>query len=90
MTGGGSNSAGILQTLADVFNATVETISTADSAALGSAMIAAHVAGGISYAALARAFCPPTRTILPRAAAVQIYAGQMAAFGEFETSARLH
>jgi xylulokinase len=87
VTGGGSNSEGILQTLADVFNAAVETISTADSAALGSAMIAAHVAGGTSYAALAAAFCPPTRTILPRAEAVRIYAAHMTAFSEFESTA---
>ena len=87
VTGGGSNSSGILQTLADVFNATVETISTADSAALGAAMIAAHVAGGISYASLAGAFCPPTQTIRPRAEAAQVHSNNMAAFGEFEAAA---
>ena len=87
VTGGGSNSTGILQTLADVFNATVETIATADSAALGAAMIAAHVAGGVSYASLAAAFCPPTRTIQPRAGAARIHSENMPAFAEFETQA---
>lgn len=87
VTGGGSNSAGILQTLADVFNATVETIATADSAALGAAMIAAHVAGGIRYASLADAFCPPTQTIRPRAEAARVHSDNMTAFGEFETAA---
>ena len=88
LTGGGSQSAGILQTLADVFHAAVETISTADSAALGSAMIAAHTAAGISYETLAAAFCPPTQTILPRAEAAQMYSDSLSAFDEFETAAR--
>jgi len=88
VTGGGSQSAGILQTLADVFNATVETISTADSAALGAAMIAAHTAGAISYETLASAFCPPTQTILPKAEAVRVYAACLPAFGEFEAAAQ--
>ena len=86
VTGGASENAGILQTLADVFNATVETISTTDGAGLGSAMIAAHTAGGISYEKLAAAFCPATQTILPRAKAVQVYANSLTAFGEFETA----
>ncbi len=58
VTGGASQSVGILQTLADVFDSPVETIATTDSAALGAAMIAAHAAGGLSYEALASAFCP--------------------------------
>lgn len=73
VTGGASRSTGILQVLADVFNATVETIATTDSAALGGAMIAAHTLGGIGYGTLAASFCPPTRTIQPRAGAVQVY-----------------
>jgi xylulokinase len=88
VTGGGSQSAGILQTLADVFNATVETISTTDSAALGSAMIAAHTTGGLSYETLAAAFCPPTQTILPRPEAVGIYSGSYSAFDRFESAAQ--
>jgi len=88
VTGGGSQSMGILQTLADVFNATVETIFTTDSAALGSAMIAAHTAGNISYQTLAAAFSPATQTILPRPHAVQIYKESLVAFQKFETSAQ--
>ena len=87
VTGGGSQSAGILQTLADVFEATVETIYTSDSAALGAAMIAAHTVGGISFANLAAAFCPPTQTIPPRPEAAQIYANCLSAFDEFEVEA---
>ena len=84
VTGGASQSFGILQTLADVFNATVETISTADSAALGAAMIAAHTVGGIGYETLAAVFCPPTQTIHPREDAVRVYAESLPAFRAFE------
>ena len=87
VTGGASQSPGILQTLADVFNATVETIATTDSAALGAAMIAAHACAGVGYEALAVAFCPPTRTALPRAEAVRVYHECLPAFREFEAVA---
>jgi len=86
VTGGASQSVGILQTLADVFHATVETIVTADSAALGAAMIAAHAVGGMSYETLAGAFCPPTQTLQPRAEAVRIYADCLSTFGEFKNA----
>ena len=89
VTGGASQSIGILQTLADVFNATVETLSTADSAALGAAMIAAHTVGAISYKTLAAAFCPQTRTLQPRAEAAQVYADCLPAFGEFKAAAQI-
>jgi len=88
VTGGGSQSAGILQTLADVFNARVEKISTADSAALGSAMIAAHTASGFTYNALADAFCPPAQTLLPRPEAVRVYSDCLNTFAEFESTVR--
>ena len=88
VTGGASQSVGILQTLADVFDSPVETIATTDSAALGAAMIAAHAAGGLSYEALASAFCPPTRTIRPRAEAAAVYAECLPAFRAFETAAQ--
>ena len=88
VTGGASNSTGILQTLADVFNATVETISTPDSAALGGAMIAAHVAGGVPYEALAASFCPATKQIPPNESAARIYRSKIKDFQQFELSAR--
>ena len=84
VTGGASQSAGILQTLADVFNATVETIATTDSAALGGAMIAAHTVGGMGYETLAAAFCPATQTIQPRAEAARVYSECLPAFREFK------
>lgn len=73
VTGGASKSTGILQTMADIFASPVETIATADSAALGAAFIAAHAAAGHSFASLAAAFCPTTRRIEPRREAVNTY-----------------
>ncbi len=73
VTGGASQSEGILQTLSDVFGTPVETISTTDSAALGAAFIAANVAGGHPYERLAAAYCPACRTIAPRPDAVAAY-----------------
>ncbi|MDD5349447.1 MAG: FGGY-family carbohydrate kinase [Chthoniobacteraceae bacterium] len=83
VTGGASQSEGILQTLADVFGAPVEIISTTDSAALGAAMMAAHVGEGLAYGALAAAFCPAIRRIEPRPEAVRIYRESLPAFREF-------
>jgi xylulokinase len=86
VTGGASQSSGILQTFADVFGATVETISIPDSAALGAAIIAAHVGGGLSFAALARTFCPASQTLNPRKELTGIYAASLDAFQKFETA----
>ncbi|HWI56244.1 MAG TPA: FGGY family carbohydrate kinase, partial [Bacillota bacterium] len=58
VTGGASRSLGIVQVLADVFQASVQTIAVPDSAALGAAMIAAHVAGRAAYEDLAAKFTP--------------------------------
>ncbi len=88
VTGGASGSSGILQTLADVFDAEVQTISTPDSAALGGAMIAAHSAGGIGWDTLAAAFCPATKSILPDPAAARTYRSQLPEFHRFEDSVR--
>ncbi|MDR1498505.1 MAG: carbohydrate kinase [Puniceicoccales bacterium] len=66
VTGGASRSRGILQTLADVFQARVETIAVTDSAALGAALIAAHDIGGHSFDALAERFCPTVEIVRPR------------------------
>jgi xylulokinase len=66
VTGGASRSRGILQTLADVFQARVETIAVTDSAALGAALIAAHDIGGHSFDSLAERFCPTVETVRPR------------------------
>jgi xylulokinase len=66
VTGGASRSQGILQTLADVFQVSVEAIAITDSAALGAAMIAAHDTGGHDFDTLAKQFCPTVKTLAPR------------------------
>ena len=78
VTGGASRSQGILQVLADVFQATVETIAVPDSAALGAAMIAAHVAGNAAYEDLAAKFTPATARIAPNPQASRTYAKPVA------------
>ena len=88
VTGGGSQSAGILQTLADVFGAPVETLANPGSAALGAALIAAHVGGGQAYEALSGVFCPPTGRVEPTPSAVQVYRESLPAFARFEAEAQ--
>lgn len=85
VTGGASQSAGILQTLADVFGATLEIFSTTDSAALGAAMIAAHVGTGMSYDSLSATYSPSIRSITPREEAVKIYRKNLHTFPQFST-----
>ena len=88
VTGGASRSTGILQTLANVFQARVETIAVQDSAALGAAMIAAHTVSGHAYDALTRAFAPATHTTLPDPATQPAYAAALTAYLALEASAR--
>ena len=72
VTGGASKSPGIRQTLADVFQARVESIAVADSAALGAAMLAAH-AEGVPLAAMTERFSPVTAVCEPRAENAAVY-----------------
>ncbi|MBP5321586.1 MAG: carbohydrate kinase [Kiritimatiellae bacterium] len=74
VTGGASRSIGIRQTLADVFQARVESISVADSAALGGALLAA-AADGQPLASLMRTFAPVSDTVEPRPETQDAYAG---------------
>ena len=74
VTGGASRSLGIRQTLADLFQARVESISVADSAALGGALLAA-AADGQALAPLMRVFAPVTDTVEPRPDAQAAYDG---------------
>lgn len=87
VTGGASQSPGILQTFADVFGSIVETISTSDSAALGAAIIAAHTGGRHDYKSLAAAFCPATKRILPTTGGPSVYGDSLGAFKAFESAA---
>ncbi|HET7544298.1 MAG TPA: FGGY family carbohydrate kinase [Polyangiaceae bacterium] len=52
VTGGASKNRGILQVLADVFDARIETLSVSNSAALGAALRAAHAGSNLSWAEL--------------------------------------
>lgn len=88
VTGGASRSEGILQTLANVFQATVETIAVQDSAALGAAMIAANAVSGHPFDALARTFAPAVRTIAPDPATIPAYGAALAAYQDLERGAR--
>lgn len=58
LTGGASKNDGIAQLVADVFQAPVERLEVANSAALGAALIAA-AAGGHDLAGLEAVFCKP-------------------------------
>jgi xylulokinase len=59
VTGGASRNAGILQIIADVFQAELRTLSVGNSSALGGALRAAQAVEGTSFAELARAFAAP-------------------------------
>lgn len=75
LTGGASNSAGIAQVYADVFNARVERLTITDSAALGAAMRAANGIGKLSFGHLTRHFCncDSQLTVTPIADNVAVY-----------------
>ena len=59
VTGGASKNRGILQILADVFNAEIRTLSVGNSSALGGALRAAQAAGACSWAELYEKFAAP-------------------------------
>ncbi len=88
VTGGASRSSGILQTLANVFQATVETIAVQDSAALGAAMLAAHVIGHHSYADLSRTLAPAIATFTPDPATGRIYQDLLDTYLQLEATAK--
>ena len=86
VTGGASKSPGIRQTLADVFQARVESIAVADSAALGGAMLAAH-ADGVPLAQMTAAFSPVTAVCEPRPEYAATYDRLLPAISELEKAA---
>jgi len=83
VTGGASRSPGIRQTLADVFQARVESIAVADSAALGGAMLAAH-ADGVPLAKMTEFFSPVAAVCEPRTANAAVYEQLLPAIRELE------
>jgi xylulokinase len=86
VTGGASKSLGIRQTLADVFQARVESIAVADSAALGGAMLAAH-ADGVPLAKMTEAFSPVSAVCEPCAANAAVYDRLLPAIRALEKTA---
>jgi xylulokinase len=89
VTGGASRSTGILQTLANVFQARVETIAVQDSAALGAAMIAAHVVGKHSYESLSKNLAPATATFTPDPATQATYEALLSTYLQLEAAAKV-
>lgn len=83
VTGGASRSPGIRQTLADVFQARVESIAVADSAALGGAMIAAHC-DGVSLETLTAQFTPVGERCEPDPACAEVYQKLLPVIKELE------
>lgn len=73
ITGGASRSPGLVQVIADVFQADVELISVPESAALGAAMRAANASESAPWNQLYATFCAPTQTVRPNPATAPIY-----------------
>ena len=86
VTGGASKSPAFRQILADVFEAPLESIRVANSAALGAALRAANAVGGIPFPELYRKFCAATETVAPVPANARIYAGRLPVFRQFEAA----
>lgn len=83
VTGGASRSKGIVQLIADVFQADVEKIAVADSATLGGAMRAAHAAAGVPLKSLASQFAAATETVRPDKTTAKSYAACAEAYKSF-------
>ena len=88
VTGGASQSEGLRQLIADIFQSTVETIQVANSAALGAAMRAAHAVDGLPLAILDGRFCRPTSIIEPDDAKRGQAEAMLEAFTAFEATAQ--
>ncbi|HEY1535205.1 MAG TPA: FGGY-family carbohydrate kinase, partial [Polyangiaceae bacterium] len=82
VTGGASKNRAILQILADVFEARIETLSVANSAALGGALRAAQAVEGLPWAELYARFVAPEPgvRVLSAPGAQQAYAELRAKF----------
>jgi xylulokinase len=85
VTGGASRSRGLVQTLADVFQARVELIAVPESAALGAALRAAQAVGGYSWEALSRGFAAPVDVVEPRRSLASLYDQRLSTYERFET-----
>ncbi|MCF6175352.1 MAG: hypothetical protein L3J71_06265 [Victivallaceae bacterium] len=84
VTGGASQSRGLCQTVADIFQTKVEKILIPDSAALGSAMWAATAAGNIELSELNDKFTKATEVIMPNIQTASVYATMTKQFVTFQ------
>ena len=74
LTGGASQSTGICQIIADVFEKNVQCLQNPGSASLGAAMLAAHTIGASTLDSLDIAFCAPSyKTYKPDKSAIEVY-----------------
>lgn len=87
VTGGASKSPGLCQVLADVFQASVEKISVANSAGLGAALRAANAEGGHGWDYLAETFCASGQTVEPRPEFAETYNRALERYRAMEKSA---
>jgi xylulokinase len=82
-TGGAAKNRGILQVLADVFQADLRTLAVANSSALGGALRAAAAVEGRSYSELFAAFSAPgPERILPNPGTTSVYADLAGRYAE--------
>ena len=86
LTGGASKSPGLCQVFADIFQAEVEKIAIADSAALGAAMRAANACQNQSWESLYSQFTAANETIPPNQQTAVIYQKMLEKYRQFETS----
>ena len=84
VTGGASRNLGILQIIADVFQAELRALTVGNSSALGGALRAANAVEGTSFTALAQTFAAPDPNlhVRPNPAAKAVYAELGARFAE--------
>jgi xylulokinase len=73
VTGGASNNQGIVQIIADVFQAKVECIQVSNSAALGAAMRAAEATTDLDWPTLCSRFSGVKSSTAPRQEHAEIY-----------------
>jgi xylulokinase len=87
VTGGASADPWVAKTVADVFQAKVERIAVADSAALGAALRAAQAVGGVAWDDLSAKFAAATVAVQPDPALRAVYDDALKAYADFEKSA---
>ena len=84
VTGGATKNRGILQVIADVFQAELRTLSVSNSSALGGALRAANAVGGFDFEGLAARFSAPdeTRAVRPTRGSEKAYDSLRSLYGE--------